>query len=224
MPQAGGSPGNPLPPGLSARGGEGLERPLWQSYWELGHMPCGWQARFWGTGVPLQLRAPPELPWSLTSTRPEGCPLASTLQEPAQSQWNQRPVTTGARTPTLTRAFQGPMNSALLSQPPKMTRELVLPVSCRRCQLPLASAPGRGRGRRRRWVSSRAPWASDIIFWGAGGGRRRGGGSLEGLGAPGRQEGTGRAWLGPQAWRGQPSGACPRDPFLGGPGADFPVC
>lgn len=138
-------------------------------------MPCGWQARFWGTGVPLQLRAPPELPWSLTSTRPEGCPLASTLQEPAQSQWNQRPVTTGARTPTLTRAFQGPMNSALLSQPPKMTRELVLPVSCRRCQLPLASAPGRGRGRRRRWVSSRAPWASDIIFWGAGGGRRRGG-------------------------------------------------
>lgn len=51
-------------------------------------------------------------------------------------------------------------------------------------------------------------------FLGCGWGKEAGGGSLEGLGAPGRQEGMGRAWLGPQAWRGQPSGVCPRDPPL----------
>lgn len=49
-------------------------------------------------------------------------------------------------------------------------------------------------------------------------------GSLEGLGAPGRQEGTGRSWLGPRAWQGKQSGVSPRGPFLGAPGADFPVC
>lgn len=113
----------PLPPRVSAHGGEGLDRaPLAvllgvgvQALWLAAKEGSRWP------GSPAQLRAPPVFPQSLTSTGLEGRPLASTLQGPAQSQWDQRPVTTGSRAPALTRAFPGSMNSALLSQPPKMT-------------------------------------------------------------------------------------------------------
>lgn len=111
----------------------------------------------------------------------------------------------GSRAPALMRAFPGSMNSALLSQPPKMTRELV--PQCPRGtsflrHLPLAM----GEAGREGGSAEKLPWPW-TSFSGVRVGEEERACSLEGLGAPGRQEkGMGRPWLGSQAWRGQPSG------------------
>lgn len=128
-------------PGVSACGGEGLDRaPLAvllgvgaQGLRLAGKVLDGW-------GLP-QLGAPLELGRSLTSTCPEGRPLASTL---GTSPELMEPETRNHRIqlPTLMGASPGSMNSAQRDPSPKITHEfvpqcLVGGASLRQC-LPLA--------------------------------------------------------------------------------------
>ena len=129
----------------------------------------------------------------------------------------------GSRAPALMRAFPGSMNLALLSQPPKMTQESVpqCPGGTSFLQrLPLAV----GKAGREGGSVEKLPWPW-TSFSGVRGGEEERACSLEGLGAPGRQE---KAWgglgLGPRPGGVSHRGVSPRDPASGGPGAGFPVC
>ena len=159
----------------------------------------GSQGRFWVAEVPPAqgptLRASPA-----QDSRAAHWPPLCRDQPRADGTRDQM----GSRAPALMRAFPGSMNLALLSQPPKLTQESV--PQCpggtsflRRLLLAVGEA-GRegGSAEKLPW-----PWTS---FSGVRVGEERAC-SLEGLGAPGRQEkGMGRPWLGSQAWWGQPSG------------------
>lgn len=157
----GGVSREPPPPGLSACDGV-WTGPPWQSCWESGHRPCGWQARWLAfppsTQVPT--RAPSEPRQHRTRGPPTGLHSAGT-REPETSDHS-----VVSRGPTGLREL-----SPAQPAPQDDTRIGTL-VSCRRRQLPSASAPSCGQGWMGRWVSSQAPWASDIIFWGRGGRRR----------------------------------------------------
>lgn len=203
LPQAGGSPGNHLPTPQDERlwwGGSG-QGPLGSLAGSRGTGPVvGSQGRFWVAEVPPSSGPHPQ---SLTSTGLESRPLASTLQGPAQSQWVQRPD--GVQSPSphegLPRLYElGPAQPA-----PKMTRESV--PQCPRGTSFLRRLPSAvGEAGREGGSVDKLPWPW-TSFSRLRVGEEERAYSLEGLGAPGRQEeGMGRPWLGSQAWRGQPSG------------------
>ena len=188
--------------------------PSWQSGWESGRRPCGWQARFWVAGGPSSSGPLPPCSLRASPARDERAahwPPLCRNQPGADGTRDQRPV---PRAPILTRTLPGSVTSAPRSPHPPDDTRIGTPVSWRRRQVPLADDKvGQLTGSLDR--------RQCFLGWGWGWGEEARGASPEGLGAPGRQEGTGRPWLGPRGWWGQPSGASPRHPFFGGPGPIF---
>lgn len=186
--------------------------PPWQSRWSRGTGPVHGRRR--GAGPP-QLGAHPglsELPQHATQGPPTGLHSAGTspeLMEPETSDHNIQP-------PVLTGASLGSMNSALLGQLPKMTREpephCLAGGPCFLQHPP----PAVGEARQEGGWARELPGPRTSFSGGGVGGEEAARGSLEGLGAPGRQEGTGRPWLGrPRPGRGSDWGRLPEAPSWG---------
>lgn len=133
------------PPGVSAYGGEGLAGPPWQSCWESGHRPCGWQAKFWvarvlpSSGPHPGLSEPPQ---HMTQGPPTGLHSAGTspeLMEPETSDHDRpAPGPHGGlpRLHELSPAWPVPQDDTRIRTP----------LSRRRPLLPSATAPCCGRG------------------------------------------------------------------------------
>lgn len=145
--------------------------PSWQSGWESGRRPCGWQARFWVAGGPSSSGPPPPCSLRASPARDERAahwPPLCRNQPGADGTRDQRPV---PRAPILTRTLPGSVTSAPRSPPPQMTQESV------------PQCPGEGARslwQMTRWVSSQAPWTADSVSWGGGGGGGEGGGRRPG--------------------------------------------
>lgn len=215
------------PPGVSAYGGEGVDRAPLAVLLGVGARALWMAGEILGGLGPPQIRAPPLLVGASPARdlRAAHWPPLCGNQPGADGTGDQRPQhpasgphggLPGLR--ELGSARPAPQDDARIRTPLSRRRG---PASFGICPPPRHRGPGQ-RGRR---VGSQTPWASDIIFWSRGGGEEErlggGGGSLEGLGAPGRQEGMGRPWLGPQAWQGEQSGGVSLRPCLGGPRGRF---
>lgn len=214
VPQAGGSPG---------------KRPRSECLWwgGSGQGPLGSLAGSRGTG-PVDGRRNGGQRGSSPARGPPRLVRAALARDPGATHWpplcGNQPGADGTRdqrpqhpAPGPHGGLPGPHELSPARPVPQDDTRIRTPLSRRRAPLPSASTPSGGRGRVGRWVGSEAPWASDIVFrsrtWG---GEEAARGSLEGLGAPGRQEGTGRPWLGgSRPGRGSNQGVSQR-PLLGG--------
>lgn len=150
--------------------------PPWQSCWESGRGPCGWQVKFWVAWVLPRSGPHPclsEPPQRVTRGPPTGLHSAGTSPELTERETSGHNI----QPQVLMGVSLVSVNSAPLGRLPRMTREsephCLVGGACflRHLSPP---PPCCGPGQRGRLVGSQTPWASDIIFWSRGGGRRSG--------------------------------------------------
>lgn len=215
------------PPGVSAYGGEGVDRAPLAVLLGVGARALWMAGEILGGLGPPQIRAPPLLVGASPARDPRAAhwpPLCGN-QPGADGTGDQRPQHPASGPHG---GLPGLRELGSARPAPQDDARVRTPLSRRRGLLPSASVPppppAVGQARGEGWSASKLPGPQTsfsgvgVVGGGAAGGR---GGSLEGLGAPGRQEGMGRPWLGPQARQGEQSGGVSLRPCFGGPRGRF---